>query len=80
MERKNEISSKRRDNSVSVYFSKEVKEELEDLAEKLPNGYSKSSLIEDLVEYALDDIRRVQSKPVQLKYLLSLLSQDRVRT
>lgn len=80
MERKNEISSRRRDNSISVYFSKEVKEELEDLAEKLPNGYSKSSLIEDLVEYALDDIRRVQSKPLQLKYLLSLLSQNRVRT
>lgn len=80
MERKNEISSRRRDNSISVYFSKEVKEELDDLAEKLPNGYSKSSLIEDLVEYALDDIRRVQSKPLQLNYLLSLMSQNRVRT
>jgi hypothetical protein len=56
MERKNEISSRRRDNPISIYFSKEVKEELEDVAEKLPNGYSKSSLIEDLVEYALDDI------------------------
>lgn len=77
VDQKNNVSSKKRDNSSSVYFSGAVKARLDALSERLPHDYSRSSLIENLVQYALDDIERIQCKPSQLKFLLFMFPQER---
>jgi hypothetical protein len=72
MSPKREFSSRRKDNPISVYFSQEVRELIEELAKEYPGIESRSRIVETLAKYGLEQVRA--SKQAKLDYERSLVS------